>query len=191
MEIRSFLAFELPAEIRDIVSRVSGEMKKSPLDARWVKVDNIHITVIFIGNISTDSLGDMDTAVKNVCHDYGPFNISLRGAGVFSNRRNPRVFWIGLNGDIERMSHFRDALQGQLKPFGIKEETRRFNPHLTLGRFRKGVKSGVHLDEVLLRYEDLISPVCTLRELVLFKSDLKPSGAVYTKLNVWPLAGEN
>lgn len=189
MEIRSFLAFELPEDIKGIVSRVSGEMKKSPLDVRWVNVDNIHLTVIFIGNISEDRLADMDRGIKDVCHYYGPFDISLSGAGVFSSRRNPRVLWIGLAGDIERMSLFRNSLQESLEPFGIKVEKRRFNPHLTLGRFRKGAKSGVHLDKILLEYRNLNSPGQPISELVLFKSDLKPSGAVYTKLNEWPLAG--
>ncbi len=190
MEIRSFLAFELPAEIKGIVSRVSGEMKKSPLDVRWVNVDNIHLTVIFIGSISEDNLAGMDRVVKDVCRNYGPFDISLSGTGVFSSRRNPRVLWIGLAGDIERMSFFRNTLQESLKPFGIKVEKRRFNPHLTIGRFRKGAKSGVHLDKILLRYRTLNSPVRSISELVLFKSDLKPGGAVYTKLNAWPLAGQ-
>ncbi len=189
MEIRSFLAFELPEEIKGIVTRVSSEMKKSPLDVRWVKVNNIHLTVIFIGNISEDHLDGMDTVVRDVCHDHRPFHISLKGAGVFSSRRNPRVLWIGLDGDIERMSFFRNALQKNLRPFGIKEEKRRFNPHLTLGRFRKGAKSGAHLDALLLKYRDLTSPVRPLSELVLFKSDLKTGGAVYTKLNAWPLVG--
>jgi len=189
MEIRSFLAFELPEQIKGIVSRVSGEMKKGSLDVRWIKVDNIHLTVVFIGNISADRLKEMDTVVRDVCQDYGPFNISISGAGVFAGRRNPRVLWIGLDGDIERMSSFRNTLQKHLTPFGIKEEKRRFNPHLTLGRFRKGAKSSVHLDELLLQYRELTSPLHTLRELVLFKSDLKPGGAVYTKLNAWPLMG--
>jgi 2'-5' RNA ligase len=120
MEIRSFLAFELPEEIRCTVTRVSTEMKKSRLDVRWVKVENIHLTVIFIGNIAEDLLDEMDSAVREVCQVFGPFSIAVKNAGVFSNRRNPRVLWIGLDGDIERMSLFRDTLQKNLKPFGIK-----------------------------------------------------------------------
>ncbi len=187
MEVRSFLAFELPEEIKGIISRVSGEMKKSPLNARWVKPGNIHLTVIFIGNILTDMLDDMGNHVSDVCSNYGPFKISVNGTGVFSNRQNPRVLWVGLDGEIDRMADFKNILQKRLKPFGIKEEKRRFNPHLTLGRFRKGAKSDAHLDDLLLKYKSLTSKACMLRELVLFKSDLKPSGAVYTKLNSWPL----
>ena len=187
MEIRSFLAFELPEEIKAILSRVFDEMRGYPLDIRWVKIDNIHLTVIFLGNISTEHSVDIGTIARDVCYDFEPFSISLKGTGIFGSKRNPRVLWIGLEGDIKRMSNFKDALLKSLKPFGIKEEKRKFNPHLTLGRFRKGAKSSVNLDELLQKHKDLTSPVCSLCDLVLFKSDLKPGGAIYTKLHAWPL----
>lgn len=187
MEVRSFLAFELPEEIKKILSQVSGEMKKSPLNIRWVKASNIHLTVLFIGDILTDMLDDMGNHISESCSNYGPFKISVNGTGVFSSRQNPRVLWVGLDGEIDRMADFKNTLHKRLKPFGIKKEKRRFNPHLTLGRFRKGAKYDVLLDDLLLNYKSLTSQVCMLRELVMFKSDLKPNGAVYTKLNTWPL----
>lgn len=190
MEIRSFLAFELPEEIKKIIFHVSEEAKKFPLDVRWVKASNIHLTMVFMGNILMEHLEGISEAVSKACKMYGPFNISLKGMGAFSNRRNPRVLWVGLEGDIERMSYFRGTLQKSLKSFGVKEEKRQFNPHLTLGRFRKGSRPSEHLDDLLSRYQDLTSPVSTLEELVLFKSDLNPKGAAYTKLNIWPLLGK-
>ncbi len=189
MEIRSFLAFELPPEIRRTVRRISQEMKKLPLDVRWLKADNIHLTMVFLGNIQTDDLGPIGEAVSKACRRYRPFNVSLGGPGVFSGKRNPRVLWIRLEENLERMSYFRDALQKHLSSFGVKEEKRRFRPHLTIGRFERGARPGAHLDELLSRYQDLTSPVCTLGELILFRSDLKPNGAVYTKLKAWPLVG--
>ena len=113
----------------------------------------------------------------------------MNGVGFFGGRKRPRVLWAGLSGDVERMSYFRDALQKRLKPFGITPENRKFNPHLTLGRFRKGALGGHLLDETVSRYRGLEGPVFTLKELVLFKSDLNPGGAVYTRLNGWPLSG--
>jgi 2'-5' RNA ligase len=190
MEIRSFLAFELPLDIKEIVARVSSEIRKSPLNVRCVHVDNIHLTVIFMGNIKTGDIVNIGTEVEKVCFRYSPFDISLREMGFFPNKRNPRVLWLGLDGDLERMSHFRDSLQKQLGPFGIKEEKRRFTPHLTLGRFRNSHKGKSHLNEFIMRYRDLTSPVCPLTELILFQSTLKPSGAEYTKLGSWPLSGD-
>jgi len=190
MMIRSFLAFELPLDIKKIVAQVSGEVGKSTLNVRWVKVDNIHLTVVFIGNINPDDIPDMGSMVQKVCLQYGPFDISLKGMGVFPNNRRPRVIWLGLHGDLERLSFFRDALQKHLRPFGVKEEKRRFRPHLTLGRFRKHKRGASQLDEFILTYKDLTGPVCHLNELILFRSDLKPGGAEHTKLKSWPLSGE-
>jgi 2'-5' RNA ligase len=189
MEIRSFLAFELPSEIKEIVSHVCQDMRKTPLEVRWVKPENIHLTVVFMGNVRDEHLEPVADAVDEVCRGFGPFEISLLGAGVFSSRRYPRILWIGLAGDLERMSDFRDGLQSGLMAFGIKQERRRFRPHLTLGRFRKGTRPGSQLDDILSKYKDLTSPVCAVRELAMFKSDLKPGGAVYSKLKQWPLNG--
>jgi len=189
MEIRSFLAFELPPEIMGVISNASGDMKNTFLNVRWVKPGNIHLTMVFMGNVSQEDLKPIGQAAADVCLGYGPFNVSLNGTGVFGSRRNPSVLWVRLNGDLERMSRFRDELQKNLEPFGIKQERRRFKPHLTFGRFRKGAGTGSRLGELLERYKDLTSPTCVLNELVLFKSDLKPGGAVYTRLNVWPLTG--
>ena len=190
MEIRSFLAFDLPQEIKEIVARVSGELRNSSLDVRWVKVENIHLTVVFLGNINTEDITPIGDVVQEVCLSSGPFDVILKGLGSFPNPRNPRGLWIGLDGDLESMSHFRDALQKQLRPFGIKEEKRRFKPHLTLGRFRKYKRGDPQLNEMILRYRDLTDSVSSLNELSMFRSNLKPGGAEYTKLKVWPLSGK-
>ena len=190
MEIRSFLAFDLPPEIRTIIARVSGELRKSSLDVRWVKVENIHLTVVFMGNIKTEDITPIGDVVQEVCLSSCPFDVLLKGLGTFPNPRNPRILWLGFDGDLERMSHFRDALQKQLRPFGIKEEKRRFKPHLTLGRFRNYKRGDPQLDELILRYHDLTDSVFSLNELSMFRSDLKPGGAEYTKLKAWPLSGK-
>jgi 2'-5' RNA ligase len=189
MEIRSFLAFELPVNIKKTVLKVTGEIRDSGLDVRWVKAENIHLTMVFLGNVKTEEIEGIEKEVRNVCPVYGSFDIALKGMGCFPNRRRPRVLWLGLDGEIERMSHFRDGLQRALKAFGIKEEKRPFRPHLTLGRFRSTRKMGSRLEELLSEYAALESPVESLNELYLFKSDLNPRGAVYTKLKSWPLSG--
>ena len=189
MEIRSFLAFKLPPEIKKTLSHIAQDMRNTSLDVRWVKAGNIHITMVFLGNVPVGHVEPIGEAAEKVCQEYGPFAISIKGAGVFSSIRNPRVLWIGMNGDLERMTYFRDALQKRLRPFGIKQEKRRFKPHLTLGRFRKGARPRTCLDDLLTKYQSFISPVCTLEQLVLFKSDLKPGGAVYARLKEWPLSG--
>jgi 2'-5' RNA ligase len=189
MAIRSFLAFELPATIRQRLSAVSEDGRAALLNMRWVRVSNIHLTVVFMGNVEEVQVGSIREVAGGVCDQYAPFHIQVNGAGLFGSRRNPRVLWIGLGGDMDRMSSFRDDLQKGLAPFGIKEERRPFRPHLTLGRFRKGAKADSGLDDLLSKYQDLNGPECILGELVLFKSDLTPDGAVYVRLDAWSLRG--
>ena len=190
MEIRSFLAFELPLEIKEVVAHAYQCMRKTSLDARWVKPENMHLTVVFMGNVPNERLESIAEAVGEVCREFGPFEIQIDGTGVFSSRRYPRVLWIGLAGDLERMSLFRDGLQMNLAPFGINQEVRRYKPHLTIGRFRKGFRAGPQLDEILANYQDLSSDVSTVDELAMFRSDLKAGGAVYSKLQGWHLSGK-
>lgn len=189
MEIRSFLAFERPPEIRTILDRVSGELRKSRLDVRWVKPENIHLTIVFLGNIRSEDVKAIESPLQKLCLTTGPFQISLKGTGCFPNSRKPRVLWIGLEGDLERMGGFRDSLQEVLKSFGVPKEDRAFRPHLTLGRFRSLERADRELEEILTRYQDLSGPVCLLNELILFKSELRPGGSFYTRLASWPLTG--
>jgi 2'-5' RNA ligase len=187
--IRSFLAFELPTDIKKIVAQVSKEIRQLTLNVRWVDVENIHLTIVFMGNINEQEIPHMSQAIEKVCLRYPPFHVSLKSLGAFPNTRRPRVIWLGLQGDTEKMSFFKKALQKHLKPFGIKEEKRSFKPHLTLGRFKNPGPVDSLLDNFIGTYKDLSGPECPLNELILFKSDLKPGGAEYTKLKTWSLSG--
>ncbi len=189
-EIRSFLAFELPAHMKETVSKVSEDLRTLPMNIRWVKPGNIHLTVIFMGNIPMDILPQLGEEVQRVCSLYGPFGITIDGVGIFGSKKSPRVLWVGVEGDIERMSFFKKALEKRLRGLGIKGENRKFNPHLTLGRFKKGPSSFEALDHIQRKYGGLTSKPGQLNELILYKSELKPGGAVYTKISSWPLTGK-
>lgn len=189
MKIRSFLALDLPEEMREIISRTLEEMRKTHLDIRWVRPDGIHLTIIFLGDVPLESLPRMGDRMGAVCRAFGPFDLALTGPGVFPNNRRPRVLWLGLDGELQRLTAFKEALEERLMPFGIKPEGRNFRPHLTLGRFRGTGSPGSILEETLARFKDLTSGPCIHRELHLYRSDLRPQGAVYTKLDSWLLSG--
>jgi len=189
MGIRSFLAFDLPPEIRLQIGEISRELKKSRLPARWVREENIHLTIVFLGSIKENVVEDLKETVGSVTRGFTGFTVKLSGVGVFPSLRKPRVFWIGLGGDIEGLSRLRDELQKTLTVVGLQEEKRPFRAHLTLGRFKDRLNNDEELTRILDRYHDISSESCTLNELVLFKSDLKPSGPVYTKMASWPLTG--
>ncbi len=190
MGIRLFLAFELPPEIREQIEEISRDLRKSGLPARWVKVENIHLTIVFLGSIEENVVEDLKKTVGSVARGFTGATVKLSGVGVFPNSRKPRVLWIGLDGDREWLSRLRDKLQEALTVFGLREEKRPFQAHLTLGRFKDRLDNDEGLKTVLERYHDITSELYSLDELVLFKSDLKPSGPVYTKMASWPLKME-
>jgi len=191
MGIRSFLAFELPPEIREQIRAVSKELQKSNLPVRWVKVENIHLTIIFLGSVDEDTVDDIKEKATFVVKRSPAFKIRLNAVGVFPHWRRPRVIWIGLNGDIDRLSNLRDELQKELKSLGFMPEKRPFRPHLTLGRFKGPLDRDEDMKWILDRYHGINSDLYYLNELILYKSDLKPGGPVYTKMATWPLRKEN
>jgi len=191
MGIRSFLAFELPVEIREQIRVISKELKKTALPVRWVKVDNIHLTILFLGSVDEDTIGDIEEKVNVVVKGFSAFKTKLNAVGAFPHWKRPRVIWIGLNGDIGRLSNLRNKLQEELKVLGFMPEKRPFRPHLTLGRFKGPIDRGEDMKWILDRHRDINSDLYQLNELILYKSDLKPDGPVYTKMATWPLRMEN
>jgi 2'-5' RNA ligase len=189
MSIRSFLAFELPTDMKTPLARAAKGMRHYGLEARWVNVENIHLTLVFLGNVSAEALQSMGQWVAPVCGQYAPFSMEVHGIGIFGSLRRPRVVWAGVSGDVDRMSDFRNDLMHHLLPLGIQPEERKFRPHLTLARFRKGAKGISRLREAIEDHRQISSTPCVADELVLFKSDLKPGGAVYSRLGAWPLTG--
>lgn len=190
MSIRAFLAFELPPAIKEQVRHVSEELKRSKMDVRWVRPENIHLTVVFLGNVREGDISAMAREIEHVSCGFHPFEICLKGIGIFPDRRRPRVLWVGYDGDIERMATLREVLYERLMPFEIKEEKRQFKPHLTLGRFRNPGRRRTLLDDVIKQHEGLSSPSFKAGELVLFKSELRPQGPEYTKLYSWPMSAD-
>jgi RNA 2',3'-cyclic 3'-phosphodiesterase len=188
MAIRSFLAFELPEGIKNEVARIAIGAKNTGLDAGWVKPDNIHLTMVFMGDMEERDMPAIISCMDNALKNITPFEISLSSMGVFPDIRRPRVLWLGLNGDFAGLSALRDALQTPLAVFGVEQEKRAFAPHLTLARFRRPAKDAALLKKVIDKYSDISGPEERLDELVLFKSDLRQGGSVYTRIHAWPLA---
>ena len=190
MGIRSFLAFDLPAEIRVVVEQVHDGLKDASRDVKWVRPASVHLTVVFLGSVDEEAIPALSKEVRRVCAGFGPFRLAARGTGFFPNPRRPRVIWLGLEGDVERMAGLRDALQEVLEPFGTQREKRPFRPHLTLGRFRKGGIMDDRLAAAMEGWAEVESPACVLDELVFFRSDLRRGGAIYTVLDRFSLEGD-
>ena len=187
--IRAFLALDPPEEILREIGRVQERLKRLIHgDVRWVRPESIHLTLKFFGDIRDGEVETISTVAGRAAADVGPFELAIGGAGVFPDMKRPRVIWLGMNGDTERLTIFQNGLERALREIGFPGEERPFRPHLTLGRIRSPKGLG-GLAEALKQAEKDADARFTVSGLCLFKSELTPQGAIYTRLAVYPFAG--
>ncbi|MBW2086711.1 MAG: RNA 2',3'-cyclic phosphodiesterase, partial [Deltaproteobacteria bacterium] len=151
----------------------------------WVRPQAVHLTLKFLGQLAEEIIDPLAEAVSRVVGTYPALHLTFARTGVFPSRRRPRVAWVGLDGDLDALASLQKEIEAQAAEFGFAKEKRPFNPHLTLGRIRSNQNR-----EELLYALDRLEPrplAFTAREVVLFRSDLKPSGAIYTPLRRLPL----
>jgi len=183
--LRSFIAIELPGEIKASLEGIQQSLKKSGADIRWVKTGNIHLTLKFLGDIEEKSVTAIIHALKGACKNHKIFRVEILGIGTFPAKRSPRVLWAGVNGNGELgklQAEIDDAMASQ----GFDPEKRVFSPHLTLGRFKSSHGRGALMEKMdLIKHESF--GLFDVRSIYLIKSDLNPSGAVYSRLAEFPL----
>lgn len=179
--IRSFLAIELPEAIRRKIEEVQKDLKLSHADVRWVSPEKIHLTLKFFGSIDGSRIDPIVKSIGGPTQTSSPFSLAVRGMGAFPHLKNPRVIWMGLVDEKEILPSFQRELEKELRKIGFESEDRPFHPHLTLGR----MKSNRGRDELIGRMEKYREEQFgdfQVEKVVLFKSDLRPSGPIYTPL---------
>jgi 2'-5' RNA ligase len=186
--IRSFIAIDLPGEVRLVLDQVQRELKGSVTGVRWVQPEGIHLTLKFLGSIPPEQVAVIAAAAGEIVHGEPPLALSVSGLGAFPNARRPRVIWVGIVGEVERLGRLQTRLESALEPLGFPREERSFRPHLTLGRV-KDPRRPPDLTRALAETTLLAGNPFDVREILLYKSDLRPTGAIYTKLQHLPLAG--
>jgi RNA 2',3'-cyclic 3'-phosphodiesterase len=186
--IRAFVAFPIPEAIMIRIYDIQERLKSYRLPVRWVKPENVHLTLKFFGEISLSTISDIGKVLEDTVQEYAPLMFFIKGLGVFPNIKKPRVLWIGISGDIKPLSQIQANLETNLERKGFAKENRSFKSHLTLGR----IKGDIHpenLFDILRSFSDFTSEPFEAKELVLYKSELNPSGALYTKLQTVYLDG--
>ncbi len=184
--IRAFLALEFPASIREKITGYIKSLQNVSPKTRWVNPRQVHLTLKFFGSLEQETLDRIATALASLLTSFAPFSLTLNGAGGFPKLFRPRVIWVDLGGEKEYLKGLQQALEETLSPLGIAREDRPFQPHLTLGR-NKIPEVNEPLYHLLRNWVEPESEPFRVDEVILFQSDLKPGGPVYTKLKVFPL----
>jgi len=180
--IRCFLAIELPAEIKSDIDHYLAGLKKFSPSIRWTRSTNIHITLKFLGDIETEILSKVTSALISISEIFKPFTISIAGSGVFPGEKNPRVIWLGIKSDIDNMFYKNyQWIENKLGLLGFEKERRKFSPHLTIGRIKHPQNMTNLFD--YMKEKPFPEKQFLVNEIVLMQSILKPSGAEYTMLH--------
>lgn len=179
--IRAFVAFKLPADIIDHAAGLQSALRAKGLRLRWVKPANLHLTLKFLGDIPAADAAVVGTALERIGQGAAPLALTVQGMGVFPGIKRPRVLWIGLGGEIEALELLCSKIENELESLGFPREKRGFKAHLTLARFKERIQP----EDLLSAFKELgayAPKPFSARQLVLYKSDLRPQGAVYTPL---------
>lgn len=179
--IRTFIAIELPEKIIYTISKVQEEIKSYGLKIRWVRPENIHLTLKFLGDIKTADTEKVARAVSESATGYPALSLAVKGIGVFPGIKKPRVLWLGISKQLDLLTALQKTLDEKLEAMGFPKEKRPFRGHLTLGRI-KSIIDPKTLHDVLKEFIQFESEPFFADKIILYKSDLKPKGAVYTKL---------
>jgi 2'-5' RNA ligase len=182
------LAIELPKTIVKKIEEVQRDLKTSHADVKWVYPENIHLTLKFFGNIEESRVDPILQSIGGLIQRTSPFSMKVQGIGAFPHSKNPRVIWMGLIDGKEVLATIQKELEGTLAKSGFEAEDRPFQPHLTIGR----VKTSRGKDDLIGKMEKHREEEFgdfAVEEIVLFKSDLMPSGPVYTALKKLRLGG--
>src|SRR3989441_10482155 len=180
--MRIFIAADLSKEVRKALGDVQRALRPVSDTARWVAPESIHITLKFIGEVAEKRIEDIDSALTGLT--WKSFAITVHGVGFFPGNRSPRVFWAGM--EAPTMQDLAEELDSRMERLGFEKEKRAFRPHITLARARD-----TRIDSSLVtassEYAEHDFGSFTVDRIFLFKSILKPSGAVYERLKAYPL----
>jgi len=158
---------------------------------RWVKPGGIHLTLKFLGDVPANRIEEIERALTQACAGFPAFSLSVGGLGCFPNPRRPRVVWVGVQEESGTLAGLQKAIEDGMEKLGFAPEGRKFHAHLTLGRTQRRASSGDVRRLGRLVQEIEIGPLGQMeaRSVSLIKSDLKPTGAVYTQLAAVRLEG--
>jgi 2'-5' RNA ligase len=189
MDLRCFIAIEIPDGIKKSIGQAVDNLRKSGADVKWMPDENIHITLKFLGSTEDTLIDKIKDALAEKISTYSPFSITINGTGHFPPGRHPRVIWVGVE-DSGVLAGLQKDIDTVMIKFGYPEENRPFTGHLTVGR----VRSDKRMTEMLKKLDEFHTisfGELLIKGITLMKSELKPGGARYYSLAEIPFGGRH
>lgn len=182
--MRTFIAIELPPEIKNSLAELQDQLRSSGADVKWVKPDNIHLTLKFLGEIDQSRLDKISKILEDISREKKSFPLRLASVGAFPKINYPRVIWVGIDAGDSETKEIAKELEAEIAKVGIPKEDRPFSSHITIGRVRSSLNRQ-NLVQSLMNLENKSGQEILefrVEKLTLFKSTLTPKGPRYEVL---------
>ncbi|MCO6455663.1 MAG: RNA 2',3'-cyclic phosphodiesterase [Pirellulaceae bacterium] len=186
--IRTFVALELAPDVCSRAGELIAKLRASQAQVSWVPPDRMHLTLKFLGEVPEQDLADVCRVVADVCRETPEFDLRCGGAGAFPNVERPRTVWLGVSLGEEPLEKLQAAVERALGRLGFRQERRRYQGHLTLGRVRGAGPELQALGALLRQYADFQTPVMLADEVRVYGSYLDRTGPTYEVLGSCPLS---
>lgn len=181
-KMRLFIAMDVPEEIKGVISAALKDLKRSTEGVRWVRPENIHLTVKFIGDYEEEKLERLEDEVAKAALRSPRFTALLGGCGAFPSSAKARVIWVDMRKGAEEAAIAARKVDSRLGKIGIKRESRPFRGHLTLGRLKKPRNCSDVIERMEEDLQGLLEMPFDVQEMVLYRSILGSQGPTYIPL---------
>ena len=177
---RIFIALKVEAgeTLKSMISSLRKGLSTERI--KWTEIENIHITLVFLGDTENNMIKAIISMLNEKCSGSGRFELIIKGSGVFRDLNDPRIIWTGIE-PSGKLSDLNNLIVNGLKGLNIKMENRPYNPHLTLGRI-KHLNGKEVLKSLLEQFQNSEIQIVPVDEVILYESILLPSGPVYKPL---------
>jgi 2'-5' RNA ligase len=181
-KIRIFIAIPIPEAVAEFLRQVQTRLQSARMKVRWVPVGSIHLTLKFLGDVASSQVPAIAAQMDAAAGSMPFFRLQARDIGAFPGLRKPRVLWVGLAGELDRLRSLQASLETGLQSVGFDKDTRGFRAHLTIGRaHRYGHLADI--GELVKSWSEVASDSFRVERLSLYRSVLGPAGARYTVLH--------
>jgi len=180
--IRAFLAVELDDNVRPAIGDLVRRLSRKLPNVSWTRLENVHLTLRFLGDVTPAFIEDYVAKLRPVTEPMIPLAGTVGGVGAFPNARRPSVIWIGMQFQDVGIQSMQAEVERLARDAGLAGETRRFAPHVTIGRVRRG-RPHVDVSPILEHEASFAAGAMTVDAVSLFSSKLTPQGAQYTRLH--------
>jgi 2'-5' RNA ligase len=181
--LRTFIAVDVGKPIRERLVSLQERLAQTGAPVKWVEIDNLHVTLLFLGEVDEREVPAVCRAVADVCQHHRPFLLSVERASSFGNPRRPRTLWVGVNSGAAELRALHDALEPPLLDLGCyRREERKFTPHITIGRVKID-RPNDSLAATLTKLAAWQAGQVHVSEILVLSSELRRDGPIYTVLS--------